>query len=47
MEPLHTPEEYANWVISEDYNEAPPEALKDFHRRIVKVILQAVRIGIK
>jgi len=40
MEPLHTPEEYANWVISEDYREAPPEALKVFHTRIVRVILE-------
>jgi len=41
METLHTPEEYANWVISEDYDKAPPEALKGFHARIVRVILQA------
>ena len=42
MGTLHTPEEYANWVISEDYDEAPPEALKVFHARIVRVILQVV-----
>jgi len=46
METLHTPEEYANWVTSEDYHESPPEALKVFHARIVRVIRQAVRIGI-
>ena len=40
METLHTPEEYANWVISEDYHEPPPEALKGFHERIVRVILE-------
>ena len=40
METLHTPEEYANWVISEDYDKAPPEALKGFHARIVRVILE-------
>jgi len=46
METLHTPEEYANWVISEDYHEAPPEALKVFYARIVRVILQVVGVGI-
>ena len=46
METLHTPEEYANWVISEDYHEPPPEALKGFHRRIVKVVLQVAGMGI-
>jgi len=46
METLHTPEEYANWVISEDYHESPPEALKVFHARIVKVIRQAAKVEI-
>ena len=46
METLHTPEEYANWVTSEDYHESPPEALKVFHARIVRVIRQAAKVEI-